>query len=222
MKTIVVWLCAFLTLSGVALAEDKEQFERKWGFGWDEGLTLRRQLGVWQIGLSAGPNDYRDDRSTDRFDPDYPDSLNGSPIQGYKVRRESGYVYLELARELVSRRNLEFSGTVGGMFNWNDFKAEEATYYVLDGETRMRIDEYFSKEWRLRVGAKLAWFVLPWLSVEKKFGLVYLWEEEDRTDWDKGRNDIEWTRDVRSQSYQSFNSFGTTSLTYEARIIFWF
>lgn len=222
MKTTIVWLCVFQALSGVALAEESASFDRMWGFGWDSGLSLRRQLGDWQIGLSAGPNDYRNDQAVDRFDPDFPDSLNGSLYRENNTRRESGFVYLEVARELATRRNIEFSGTVGGLFTWSDFKRDEASYDIVDGKSSLYASEYFTKEWRLLAGVKIAWFVTPWLSLEKKFGLVYQWLDSDQTDWRKYANDSEWTRDVITESYQSFNSYGDASLYYDVRIIFWF
>ena len=46
-----------LVLTGTAAATDRPG--QGWGFGWDNGLTVRRWVAQdWELSVAAGPNDY--------------------------------------------------------------------------------------------------------------------------------------------------------------------
>ena len=58
MKKMALVVCALLALCSGAVAGEDIFRDLKWGLGWDDGLTVRRWLGDWELGLAARPDDY--------------------------------------------------------------------------------------------------------------------------------------------------------------------
>ncbi|TFG38592.1 MAG: hypothetical protein E4H48_10330, partial [Syntrophobacterales bacterium] len=152
MKITLILLLALGVLPVASPAGEDNQLDQAWGFGWDDGLTARRQLGRWQIGLTAGPRDYKLDQTIDTFDSDLPDSLQGLRTNDNEIRREAGFVSLKLTRELAARGDMVFSGLLGGGFAWADSKDLSWRYSTYDEEAREYVSDYFQKEWDLLLG----------------------------------------------------------------------
>ena len=59
-RAVLLGWAVIMVWAGLACpAGAQEPVQRRWGFGWDDGLTLRYWLGgKWELALSAGPDDY--------------------------------------------------------------------------------------------------------------------------------------------------------------------
>jgi hypothetical protein len=226
MKRLLMVTCAVLVLAGNGFALEEPGRKYDWGFGWDNGLTLRRNFDRWQVGVSGGPNDFLRDQFRHEFDTDLPDSLQGVLTDSDHTRRESGFVRLHLARDVHRQEKFLFQGVLSGSYSWTDYKEEYQDYYYGQegGEAILahRIEESFTQNWSLLVGLRLTWFPVPYLSLEHEFGLVYLWEniETESTRFDE--RDHRLSRDVLETRRQYFEDFGPSSLTSNIQIVFWF
>ncbi len=226
MKRLLMLACAVLVLAGNGFAQEEHTQKYDWGFGWDSGLTLRRNFDQWQVGVSAGPDDYLRDNFRHDFSSDLPDSMQGRLQYSDHNRRESGFVRLHVAREVLRRDNLLFQGLLSGIYSWTDFMDEDLSYYFDEDEgvenLRRSTTERFTHYYHLLVGMRVSWFPVSFLSLEHEFGLTYRWieGEEERRIYDERDHSLD--HDVYETREQSFQSFGPYSLTGDIQIVFWF
>jgi hypothetical protein len=159
--------------------------DRKWGLGWDNGLTARLWLGgVWELGLAAGPNDFLNDSEEHYFNTGGPPSWDESENQEiYEEKQESGFVRLQAGR-LVSRRGpLALVCFSGLQYQWSDYRFSYNKIDVGDPEgsyTRILNDD--DSTWSLSLGLRPSFVILDFLTIETAFGLEYRWIKGERID----------------------------------------
>lgn len=223
MRTGLTAACALLVLAaagGAAAADDAAT--RTWAFGWDDGLTLRHRLGSWQVGISAGPDDRLSDAYRQSFDPDLPDSLQGALTQDGTDRDESGFVRLSVARDLAAHRTLGLAALAAASYAWSNESRDDRNYDPWEADWR---ETRWLNEWDrfdVRLGARLAWRPVPFLTLETEFGLAYQWRDYETEQWQRWPGDPAWTRNVTTGRDQSFTDFGPYDLTYDVQILLWF
>jgi hypothetical protein len=217
---ILAGLVLLLTVGGVQAGEEAER-ARNWGLGWENGLTLRRQLGEWQVGVTAGPNDSLSDHDVTLFENDLPDSLQGIVSSSRSSRTESGYVRLHLARRLASQRTLVLSGVLGGGYSWSDEGSGRSQFYFGDMDWSENRVDLFSETWQLRLGTRVAWYPVPFVSLEAEFGLIYQWNTNESDRWYRNSGEQEWSLEHEANRSHSFRTYDNTDLTYNLHIIFW-
>ncbi|MCP4574248.1 MAG: hypothetical protein GY838_17950 [bacterium] len=166
-----------LTAAPISYADDDPSRGRRWGLGWDEGLTLRRWVGPWELGVAAGPNDWLDESDSRTWDTDEPDSLQGRDDEHYKSQRESGFVRLQLGRRMASEGILDFMGHVNLQYLWSDERWVHDYYYT--NRITFSTTDNWVETWSLSTGIRLA--LRPWefLTVETTFGLTYSWGDRE-------------------------------------------
>jgi hypothetical protein len=221
--TASVLLMAVSIIAGLGLAvasADETAPPRGWGFGWDDGLTLRRWLGAWELGLAAGPDDelIQIERSA-RYATDPP------PFQGLvevpqEERRESGWVRLRVGHLLRREGGLSLVVFSGLTYNWVD---DQDKSWVLDpvagGYDGVEVNR-FTHRWAVDLGLRSAWSPLRWLSLEFSFGLRYAWENWDESSVVQHAGVPEVDRENRHGKANSFTDFGWEGLSSLA-FIFW-
>ena len=222
MKKIILAACLMAALIGSAYAGESVAKERNWGFGWDDGLVLRRNFDLWQVGVSAGPNDRLTDSYTHRSGTALPDSLQGFLAEEIHYRTESGFVALHVARELTEYRNLKLLGLVTGRYTWIDDKDEVRRYEAWNGGFYVYSTERFTELYRLMLGIRLAWFPVDFISLETEFGLMYTWSDQETKYLNYSEHDEEWTSEFSESSSQAFDDFGPYDLTTDIQLILWF
>lgn len=214
--------CALAALATGGAQAGEEARERSWGFGWDEGLTVRHRAGPWQFGLGAGPEDRLSDRYLQNFDPDLPDSLVGGVVEQSGARIESGFVRLSVARRAAAHRTLELAGLLGLAYSWGNESWDNRSYLAWEADWRESRRQTAWDQWTVQLGARLGWQPVPFLALETEFGLSYRWYEYETESWDRWAGDPLWVRTVDTGRNQYFTDFGTYDLTSNVKIIVWF
>ena len=210
-----------MVLAGAVQAQELDIQQRPWGFGWDGNPTVRRQLGAWQLAVTAGPDVILRDYQHYDFDPGLPDSLVGFQTDDNKNDLKGGTVGLDVLREVARQDNLVFSGLVGGTYQWGDIERWSTDYYP-DGEFRdTRISGSWDR-WTLRLGGRMAWYPVPFVSLETAFGLAYSWYNQDTQQRNHDYGATEWTVDNSHDRTREFDSFGFTDLTTDVNLVVWF
>lgn len=206
-----------LFVSWQAMAVETGPVERKWGLGWDHGLTARLWLGgVWELGLSAGPSDYLTTSEEHYYDTGQPPEWNER--EEHKDRddkRESGYVRLQAGR-LVSRRGpLALVCFSGLQYEWSDTRySYEIVSTSYPEDSRINVRDIDRSIWSLSLGLRPSFIVLDFLTIETAFGLIYSWsdtEDIDRTTYpETGRTRVDVSGgDQSSFSYSGWSGMGS-------------
>ena len=213
--------------AGVAAAAEEAERERDWALGWDNGIVLRRQLGLWHVGVTAGPNDRLADDESQVWNVDEPDSLQGRSDGESSEHRESGFVGLEIGRRVTAYRNFGLAATTGLQYRWADSRSETSWPWssaIADGEDQRNHDiirDTFESSWILALGVRLSWRPLPIIGLELKYGLTYEWYDQTETSWERYPGELEWDRRDSSRHRQSFNDYGFYNITSVA-VMVWF
>lgn len=156
--------------------------ERKWGLGWDSGLTVRLWLGgVWELAVAAGPDDYLWNSEDHYYDTGYPPSWEEREEYTDSADRiESGFVRFQAGR-LVSRRGpLALVGYSGLQYGWTDDRYSYSWVSVDDPVmTAIRTTDFDISTWTLTLGLRPSWVILDFLTIETAFGLEYRWISRD-------------------------------------------
>jgi hypothetical protein len=215
----VLSLCLLLAFAGVtpvASAAATAPPAHTWGFGWDDGLTVRRWLGAWELSLAAGPDDdLVQIESTDwnQADP----ALVEVPRD---ERRESGWVRGQIGYRLQREGPLTLVGFAGLTYNWIDYQDKIASLDPVSGGYDVAETNRFTHRWAWEVGLRPAWNPYRWLTVEFSFGLRYAWErwDESTVEQNAGAPDPDRVeRDGEGSSFQDFGWDGLSSLAF----VFW-
>ncbi len=222
MKTFAMLMMILLLLAAPAWSQEPDLTSRPWGFGWDGSPTLRRQLGRWQLAVTAGPDDNLSDSETLSFGPDLPDSVQGLLTDGDHSKRESGHVRLDVLREVARQDNLVFFGLFGSSYQWSDYESGSDYYYYRDEGYRLSRESGFWDRWSLLLGGRLAWYPVPFVSLETDFGVVLSWYNRDSVRQSKDPDETEWNVDHRHNHEQDFDSFGFYDLTTGMNLVVWF
>jgi len=221
-----MWMVTGLVLVAAvpSLAVESGPVDRKWGMGWDDGLTARLWLrGTWELGVAAGPNDNL--RNTDRstYDTGSPPLWEESQENTLSDdRTESGFVRAQAGRLLARRGPLAAVCFLGLEYAWSDGGG---------GNTRTSVDlldnsyteswDNDSSAWTLTLGLRPSFEILGFLTIETAFALEYRWLDSqwvDRIEYpDTGRVLI----DVQSGSGNRFDDAGWTG-TGSLQFFIWF
>lgn len=222
-RMTVTWciLVAAVCAAGTARAEGQDR-GRAWGLGWDNGLTVRRLVGPWELGVSAGPNDARGDDYTYTSSPDLPDSVSGGLTDSTVDRRESGFVRLYAAHPLAAYRTLQLSAVGGAGYSWSDMSTTDRHYYAWDNGWRTERRDIFTDTWQVTAGFRVAWFPVPFLSLETEFGLSLRWVDRTTKVYDLNADDLVPTQSHATSSDNYFEDYGPYSLTSDIQLVVWF
>jgi hypothetical protein len=167
-----------MLLIPVPAAVETGPVERKWGLGWDEGLTARLWLGgVWELGVAAGPEDFLMDSERSEYSTGYPPEWDEYQIDSLnEERRESGFVRGQVGRLLGRRGPLAAVCYLGLQYQWSDGRSVYSTEHPLDPEMDNTLSyDSDSSAWTLALGLRPSFVVLDFLTIETAFGLEYRW-----------------------------------------------
>jgi len=222
MKSYLVLACILGLLAGTASAQEPDLQLRPWGFGWDGNPTLRRQLGRWQLAVTAGPDDELRDEENYSFGPGLPDSLQGTLTDSSHRKNESGNVRLDILRQIDRQDNIVFFGQMGCLYQWCDGEYRTSYFYSHDLAYRETKESFFWDRWTLRLGGRVAWYPVPFVSLEADFGVAYKWYHQDKVRSVKDPDETEWDVDHTDTTSQNFDSFGFYDLTSGLNLVVWF
>lgn len=218
----LVWLCLAIGMGGSGSALAQAPVDRGWGFGWDDGLTLRRWLGgVWEIGLAAGPDDYLIKDEVRTYDPTWPQDLNGRLEVPRDLRDEHGWVRLQLGRLVAHRDDLTLVGFVGGTYEWIDHQERRLALDELMGDYDTFELDRFTSHWVLDFGLRPAWRATEFLTIETAFTLRFSWENWDQVvgeSWAGFDDEVVTSTSGHGRSFSDAGWEGTSSLQF----LFWF
>jgi len=202
----------------------------RWGFGWDpgewdnRGLTLRHRFGSdWDVGVAAGPRDYKEDGDRREWDSsDLPAPVESHRVDGY--RRESGWVRATAARRFWRDGPFAAAALAGLTYSWSNDQWTDrnpANTPTTDADVYNSRDNSRDDFWRFALGLRPSWAPTPRLTVEFEAGLAFeTWTERSR--WDTWYDyDPRITRDSRDHTGHAFLSYGGFEWS-RLKFIFWF
>jgi hypothetical protein len=180
-------ILALIVLCSVAQADETETgpVDRKWGLGWDSGLTARLWLGgVWELGLTAGPNDDLSNREEENYDTGRPPDWSETEESVVREdKRESGFVRFQAGRLVARRGPLALVCFSGLKYYWSDsrysFQVDKPSN---PGDSRENVRDYDSSTWTLSLGIRPSFIILDFLTIETAFGLYYSWDEFEQVE----------------------------------------
>jgi len=202
----------------------------RWGFGWDpgedynRGLTLRHRLGrTWEVGLAAGPNDYKNDLDRSNWDSgDLPVPVETHQVSG--SRRESGWVRATAARRFWRDGPFAAAALAGLTYQWSNEQWVEryptSTATSSDDYRNWR-EHSRSDLWRFALGLRPSWAPTARLTVEFEAGLAFeTWTQTTREDawYDFDPQITRVDKDIPGHSFFSCGGFEWSRL----KFIFWF
>lgn len=182
--------------------------ERTWGLGWDNGLTLRRWVGEWELGLAAGPDDYLVKEEYWAWELVDPDQVQGRLELPLDEREEHGWVRLKTGRRLLQDQRLEATAFVGLTYEWIDHQERALTLDELVGDYDTFELDRFTDFWVLEAGVRPSWQVSRHLTCEFSFGLRYVWENWDQKVTSTWAGIHEPDRNLTQGSGNRFQDFG--------------
>ena len=198
--------------------------DRKWGLGWDNGLTARLWLGgVWELAVAAGPNDYLTQSEDHYYDTGRPPEWNErEDITEREDKRESGFVGLQAGR-LVSRRGpLALVCFSGLRYTWSDSRYSYRKIDITVPEnSRDNIRDYDISTWSLSLGIRPSFIILDFLTIETAFGLYYSWNEADQVEKTVYPETGQVSLEVSSDESTSFKYTGWSGMG-SLQFIIWF
>ncbi|MCB1185027.1 hypothetical protein KDM41_16505 [bacterium] len=211
---------ATLLGAGVAAAADAAA-PRTWGFGWDEGLTVRRVLvDVWELSVAAGPDDNLlkiEERAWDPYTPSVWDGVLEVPLD---TREEHGWVRAQVGRRVAARGPLALTAFTGLTYNWIDGQERALVLDDLVGDYDSYERDRFTERWILAAGLRPAWRATDFLTIEFAFGLRFVWESWDETVVEQDAGTADPIRHERSSHGRAFEDFGWEGLA-SLQFFFW-
>ncbi|MEN8008418.1 MAG: hypothetical protein ABFS42_15520 [Candidatus Krumholzibacteriota bacterium] len=219
---LIVVSTGMIMFSALTAAVAETQIEtgpvdRKWGLGWDDGLTARLWLGgVWELAVTGGPNDYLNNRENQDYDTGYPPNWHEEEEVVYQEeKRESGFVRVQAGR-LVSRRGpLALVCYSGLEYEWSDSRYSYHVVDIIDPDnSNDRIRDFDRATWTASLGIRPSFVILDFLTIETAFGLYYYWsdteEVERRIHQDTGRVRLDLdSSDSTRFGYSGWNGMGS-------------
>jgi len=226
LAVMVVGLLVPVALPAVGaddLQGDGQDKERNWALGWERALVARRQLGLWHVGLSAGPNDRLSDSSSHVWNVDEPDSLQGRPGSTTSSKRESGFVALELGRRVAVYRDFALAATAGLRYRWEDSRTEDSFNYASgeDQPYHQIVSDRFTSSWGTSLALRVSWRPVPFVGLEVHYGLIYEWHDAEQTRWSRDTGETDWHRHESTEHAKTFDDFGFYDLT-QLAVLVWF
>jgi hypothetical protein len=202
---------------------------RHWGFGWDpgdsgRGLTLRyRFTSALDLAASGGPEDYRNDSESTRWDDDNEVVDDGNTARD-DYRREQGWVRLSGGYRFWSQKSLAVSGVLGVTYRWSHTEERYREYRQYNSQTW---DYYNTRDlhdvgaWTYTLGVRPSWAITSRLQVEFEAGIEFRRSIDDgvrETWWDSFPDS---SRDETTLNTRDFSDYGGFEL-YRLKFIFWF
>lgn len=217
---VLAALFLIMAIPCAAVGDTDEPRRRVWGFGWDDGLTVRRWLGDWELSLAAGPDDYLRKSEQRTWDTEAPDEIQGALEVPDDDRREEGWVRLQAGYRVATYKTLAAVVYTGLVYNWEDSQYSytsvdyEGLYHSYDADR-------FTHRWLLELGFRPSWRPVEFLSIETAFGLRFAWNtwsETETRSWDNGERvqTLEGNGD-----FSSFTDFGWDGMS-SLKFIVWF
>lgn len=202
---------------------------RRLAFGWDpvetgNGLTVRYRLSrCWDLGLAAGPNDYRRDTESWSWDDDGVVVDDGQPEE-QDDRREQGWVRLAAGAGFWSEGRLAVSAVGAVTYRWSAEEYRTRDYYNYSGaiwDYANRRTSYDYDTWSVAFGIRPSFQVSSRVQVEFEAGLQFERETVDyeSIEWWDSASGTDLTRETRH--YRTFRSYGGFELS-QVKFIFWF
>jgi len=207
-----------------------DSHEKTWGLGYDKfysyssgGLTVRRWLGpVWELGLTAAPDDVRSESYSHYWDTEFPlDEGNVEDPDDYT--RESGWVTFIVGRRMFRQDKLGLMLDLGLRYWWSDSRRDNRRYDESSETTRTSTEMVFTDNWTLSLDMRPVFDLMDRISIEARFGLMYRWSDE-RMSWHQRYTQSYDTIDSYSRhtdSSQSFQSYGWSGMG-DFSFIVWF
>lgn len=226
-------LCLSMSLlaaaPAMALAETDNASVRHWGFGWDpgesgQGLTLRyRFTPALDLSVAGGPDDYRSDSETFRWDNDDVAVEDGNLLRD-DFRREQGWVRLSGGCRFWRQDRLAVRAVLGVTYRWSH---EEDSYrdfleysdQVWDYTNTHALGDIGT--WTYTLGVRPSWDMTTRLQVEFEAGIRFRRATNDtvrETWWDSFPTT---TRDDTTRHTSDFGSYGGFEFS-RLTFIFWF
>jgi hypothetical protein len=168
-----------------AFAVETGPVDRKWGLGWDNGLTARLWLaGVWELAVAAGPDDFLLDKETHTYDTGQPPSWDEQEERSVSDdRSESGFVRFQAGRLLSRRGPLALVLFSGLQYQWLDGQNNTNLVGIDDPDNSYKsVLDYDSSAWTLSLGIRPSFVILDFLTIETAFGLEYRWFKNEWVD----------------------------------------
>lgn len=231
----LVGLCLSISLLAAApvtaLTESArdEGSVRHWGFGWDpgdsgQGLTLRyRFTPALDLSVAGGPDDYRNDSESYRWDAD-DDVIDDGNLLRDDFRREQGWVRLSGGCRFWRQDRLAVRAVVGVTYRWSheerryrDFR--EYSSQVWDYTNTRELGD--TRTWTYTLGVRPSWGITTRLQVEFEGGIEFRRTTDDTVReswWDSFPNTI---RDETAWHRREFGTYGGFDF-YRLKFIFWF
>jgi hypothetical protein len=198
--------------------------ERKWGLGWDSGLTARLWLGgVWELAVAAGPDDFLRDVERQYYNTGDPPNWEEREEYTYdESRAESGFVRFQAGRLIARRGPLALVGYSGLQYDWTDGRYSYSRVYVDDPDrSYTQTNDFDESAWTLTLGLRPSWVVLDFLTIETAFGLEYRWSRKDWAEFKEYPETGEISISTSFEDGHSFNDSGWNGLGY-LQFIVWF
>ncbi len=198
-----------LMVAGCAAAETESL--PRWGLGWlgqSEAPTFRVRLGEWQVGLAARPNDnlyYRESWQENEFSGSTPDSLRNVPDDD---KIESGWVRLDVARNLKSWSKVDLPLMLAFAYSWSDGKEEQRSWEEHNQGFYVWNRSVYSNSYQLILAFRPTWRIKPWVSLETEFGVRFDWFNFDRTTRRSRPNQEQDELEFEQGHGKSFSSHG--------------
>lgn len=202
---------------------------RRWGFGWDpgesgQGLTLRyRFTPAFNLSVAGGPDDYRSDAESYRWDSDDMAIDDGNLLRD-DDRREQGWVRLTGGYRFWQQDHVSLSAIFGTTYRWSNEEDRYREFRSYSGQTwdysnRRDLDDI--TYWTYTLGVRPSWEAMTRLHIEFEAGIRFqrtTYETVSETWWDSFP---ETTRDEQTRHTRTFSSYGGFEW-YRLKFIFWF
>ena len=225
----VLLLCVAGPVAFAAVADPAELPLHHWGLGWDpvetgRGLTLRYRFSpVWDLSIAGGPNDYRSDVETTRWDDDG-DVADDGALSTDDHRREQGWVRLTGGRRVWHDDRFAAAAMLGVAYRWSN---EEYNRRYLADYNDVIQDYYNESErhdignWDVALGLRPSWDVTPRLRIEFECGVIFGRSKDEvlvEEWWDSLLPTVREEETRHDKDFTTYGGFDWTSL----KFIFWF
>ena len=207
-----------------AFAVETGPVERKWGLGWDNGLTARLWLGgVWELGVAAGPDDFLNDQVHRTYNTGRPPTWTEEEANTHTDdRTESGFVRFQAGRLLSRRGPLALVLFSGLQYQWTDLQSNSNRIDLTDPDNSyQRVLDFDNATWTLSLGIRPSFVVLDFLTIETAFGLEYRWFKSDWVERQEYPETGQVWVDVRSDEGNSFDDSGWNGMA-SLQFFIWF
>jgi len=194
----------------------QNEIERNWGFGWDDGLTLRKWLGArWELSLAAGPDDFLNKSETRSWFLDTPAVQHGLLEIPEDIREEHGWVRFQLGRLVKKKDQFAVTAYGGVVYEWIVHQERSLMLHELNSNyDTFELDRH-TQRWILTLGLRPSWQPTSFLTVETAFGLNFIMENWDQTTHQaySGVEEIDFQElDGNGQQFEDFGFEGVASI----------